>query len=208
MIPRPPSAVPGGPPPWRPRRGITLASVTAAVARHRPLGGPQEVADGEASAVLVALFEEEGEARVVLTRRSATLRTHRGQVSFPGGRIDPGEDAVAAALREALEEVALDPAAVQPVGFLDPTVTYAAGIPILPVVATLGTRPALVPNPAEVARAFDVGLATLAAAFREERWTVGEGEDHPVYFFEVATETVWGATARMLVELLDLVLNG
>lgn len=210
MIPRPPSAVPGGPPPWRPRRGITLASVADAVARRRPLG------DGvlaqlrrnaaPASAVLVPLFEEDGEARVVLTRRAATLRTHQGQVSFPGGRIDPGEDPVAAALREAAEEVALDPAVVRPVGFLDPAVTVASGAPITPVVATLAARPVLRPNPAEVDRAFDVSLATLAATFREERWTLPGGEEHPVYFFEVATETVWGATARMVVDLLALVL--
>lgn len=152
------------------------------------------------------LFEEDGEARVVLTRRAATLRTHQGQVSFPGGRIDPGEDAVAAALREAFEEVALDPMSVRPVGYLEPTVTFAAGAPITPVVGALDVRPDLVPNPAEVDRAFDVALATLSAAFREERWTVPGRDPFPVYFFEVATETVWGATARMLVSLLGLVL--
>lgn len=179
------------------------------VARHHPLGGaalaPQDTAGG-ASAVLVALFEEAGETRVVLTRRSATLRTHRGQVAFPGGRIDPEEDAVAAALREAFEEVALDPRRVTPVGLLDPIVTHTTGMPIVPVVAMLAARPALVPNPPEVARVFDVALATLAAAFREERWTLPGLEVLPVYFFEVGSETVWGATARILAALLALVL--
>jgi 8-oxo-dGTP pyrophosphatase MutT (NUDIX family) len=152
---------------------------------------------------------------VLLTRSSAALRSHRGQVSFPGGRIDPGEDAPTAARREAYEEVGLEPGAVEVVGWLHPLFTMSAGSFISPVVGVLPGRPALVLNPAEVARAFDVALADLAAdgVFHEERWTQQPGRPPPgpagraVWFFEVDGETVWGATARVLVQLLSLVLE-
>ena len=149
-------------------------------------------------------------------RRAAELRSHRGQVSFPGGRIDPGEDAPAAARREAFEEVGLLPSQVDVVGWLHPLFTMSAGSFISPVVGVLSGRPALVPNPAEVARAFDVALAALVAdgVFHEERWTHQPGRPPPgpdgrraVWFFEVDGETVWGATARVLVQLLSLVLE-
>ena len=219
MIPRPATAEPGGAPPWTPRRGIALEAVLDAFGRAgRPLAdGPPPAPAGTRSpapapvvaapsAVLVALFEEDGETRVVLTRRSAQLRSHRGQVSFPGGRLEPGEDAVAAALREAHEEVALDPAAVHPVGYLARAFAFSSGAPITPVVGTLAARPVLSPNPAEVDRAFDASLADLAAAFSEEWWSEPGLPRFPMYFFSVEGETIWGATARMLVDLLTTVL--
>jgi 8-oxo-dGTP pyrophosphatase MutT (NUDIX family) len=209
VIPRPPTAEPGGPPPWTPRRGITLGSVLDALRRAGrgvDAGAPAVQADAAASAVLVALFEEDGEARVLLTRRSTSLRTHRGQVSFPGGRIDPGEDAIAAALREAHEEIGLDPSLVRPVGYLTRASAFSTGVPITPVVAALPARPVLAPSPAEVERAFDASLADLAAAFTEEWWSQPELPRFPMYFFSVEGETVWGATARMVVDLLTTVL--
>ena len=218
MIPRPATAEPGGAPPWTPRRGITLAAALDAFGRAgRSLAdGPPSVAAGlpaprarfvpVPSAVLVALFEEDGESRVVLTRRSTQLRTHQGQVSFPGGRIEPGEDALDAALREAHEEIGLDPAAVRPVGYLARAFAFSSGAPITPVVATLAARPALTPSPAEVDRAFDASLADLAASFSEEWWSEPDALRFPMYFFSVEGETIWGATARMLVDLLTSVL--
>ncbi|MGC8471888.1 MAG: NUDIX hydrolase [Acidimicrobiales bacterium] len=220
MIPRPATAEPGGPPPWTPRRGIALGTVLDAFGRAgRPLtDGPPPAPPGvpsagsariatPPSAVLVALFEEAGETRVVLTRRSTRLRTHRGQVSFPGGRIEPGEDAVCAALREAYEEVGLDPSAVRPIGYLARAFAFSSGAPITPVVATLAERPALAPNPAEVDRAFDASLADLAAAFTEEWWSEPDVPRFPMVFFSVEGETIWGATARIMVDLLTTVLT-
>jgi 8-oxo-dGTP pyrophosphatase MutT (NUDIX family) len=166
--------------------------------------------------VLAALFEEDGETRLVLTRRSTGLRTHQGQVSFPGGRLDEGEDAVAAALREAFEEVDLDPSLVTAVGWLHPVMTMVSASYILPVLGTLEVRPHLVANPSEVERIFDVSLAELAdpAIFHEERWRIpgrviagSEDNSFPVWFFEVSGELIWGATARMLYELLIVVLS-
>lgn len=234
VIPRPPSARPGGPAPWAGlepavRRGITLARVEAALERAGRTGEIPEPGPGPhpsdvglpperpgAAAVLVALYEEDGEVHTVLTRRSAALRTHRGEVSFPGGRLDPGEDVVAAARREAAEEVGLDWSSVRVLGWLRSVVTFSSGSLAVPVVAALPGLPRLVPNPAEVARVFDVPLADLAAdgAFHEERWTVpgrtvpgSPDGSFPVWFFYVAGETVWGATARMLFDLLCLVLE-
>jgi len=169
------------------------------------------------SGVLAALFEESGEARVILTRRSTGLRTHKGEVSFPGGRLNEGEDAPAAARREAYEEVDLDPALVTMVGWLHPLTTMVSASLIVPVVATLPERPRLVASPREVERVFDVSLAELSdpAIFHEERWRIpgrtisGSADDSfPVRFFEVAGEMIWGATARMISELISIVLTG
>lgn len=167
--------------------------------------------------VLAAHFEEDGEARLVFTRRSSDLRTHQGQVSFPGGRLEDGEDGVAAALREACEEVDLDPARVTTVGWLHPVLTVVSDSIIQPVVATVEGRPTLRPNPGEVERIFDVSLAELAdpQIFLEEIWRIpgtvipgSEDNSFPMWIFEVAGELIWGATARMLYELLTVVLVG
>jgi 8-oxo-dGTP pyrophosphatase MutT (NUDIX family) len=163
--------------------------------------------------VLCALFDEASSAReapqaqVVLTRRSSRLRSHAHQVSFPGGRIDRGELPLAAALREAHEEVGLDPASVHVLGELAPLCTFANPAPITPFVAALPGRPALHPNPAEVERAFTVPLVELTdpEVYREELWVFPDGSERSIPFFELWGDTVWGATARMLRELLDLV---
>ncbi len=184
------------------------------------------------SAVLVAMFEEHGETRVILTRRSWNLRVHQGEVSFPGGRCDPGESPAECALREAQEETGLDPGLVTVTGYLSPLATFSSESFITPVVGTLEARPQMQPNPAEVDRVFDVELAALVAdgVFREERWNfrvpAGGGDpvrvtevpdapgrplaadgSFPVWFFELPGDTVWGATARVLMELLRAVLD-
>jgi 8-oxo-dGTP pyrophosphatase MutT (NUDIX family) len=229
VIPRPPDARPGAPAPWAAlapgdRRGLRLDTVVGAVAGHEALTLGERVAfdgfpdPGAPSAVLVPLFEEAGETRVVLTRRAAHLRTHTGEVSFPGGRLDTGESPEDGARREAAEEVGLDTAALELVGRLSELRTFSSSSSITPVVGLLPGRPALAPNPAEVEHVFDVALADLAAdgVFREERWRVpgrprtpftdAEGW-FPVWFFELPHDIVWGATARMLVELLRLALG-
>jgi 8-oxo-dGTP pyrophosphatase MutT (NUDIX family) len=221
VIPRPSSARPGDGAPWAAldeaaRRDITAARVRQALAgHHHALHGRERVAidgipdPGAPAAVLVPLFEEDGEIRVVLTRRAAHLRSHRGEVSFPGGRLDPGEAPEVGALREAAEEVGLDAAGIELLGELTKLGTVSSGTTITPVVGILPRRPALAANPTEVEHVFDVALATLAdpAIFHEERWEIsGRGPRFPVWFFELPGDTVWGATARMLVELLRLVL--
>ncbi len=219
LIPRPAGARPGAPPPWatlgpEATSGITNERVRTSVRRQRvptaaePVTRPEVMTTAEAG-VLVPLFEEAGETRVVLTRRSADLRSHTGEVAFPGGRLEPGEEPEAGALREAHEEVGLDPVDVEIVGSLAPLATVSSGSRITPFVGMLGRRPHLSPNPAEVARVFDVSLAELVSdgVYRGERWDMPGLEDRPMHFFELEDETVWGATARILMELLELVLG-
>ncbi len=235
-IPRPPDNRAGLPAPWAlvpagQRTGISLLRVVGALtADATGVPGPRGAGAAEPgrhrlpptaavrpAAVLVPMFEEAGETRVVLTVRSDRLRSHRGEVAFPGGRIEADEGVVDAALREAFEEVGLRPELVTVVAELTPMPTVSSNTVMTPVVATLEDRPSLTASPSEVERVFDVGLNELAAdgVFHEEWWTAPAREDtpgipdgeFPVWFFEVAGETVWGATARTLVELLCLVLG-
>lgn len=224
----------GAPAPWSllppsRRMGFSMAEVRRRlgdVERLLEVGGPPEVpvelsivADASPvpvtvrSAVLVALFEEDGEAHVVLTRRSLALRHHRGEVALPGGRSEAGESDVETALREAFEEVGLRPELVAPTAWLSPIVTFASGSSIWPVVGLLSRRPTFVVDPLEVDRVFTVALRDLVSdgAFLEERWhrsapRRGSDEDgyFPIFFFKVPEDVIWGATARVLCELLCL----
>jgi 8-oxo-dGTP pyrophosphatase MutT (NUDIX family) len=209
-IPRPPTARPGGPAPWAhlppERRRFTLARVRercAALSSPRP---PQVVVPGSrAAAVLVAMFEEAGEARVILTKRPEHMPSHQGEIAFPGGTVQPEVDhtVLDAALREAEEEIGLAPSAVEIVAELDGLSTVASRFTITPFVGLLAARPALTPDPREVVGVVDVGLSELLddGVFREERWDVGI-PDRSIYFFELPGETVWGATARILAAFL------
>lgn len=234
-IPEPDEVVAGGPAPWAglaldARRGLNLDEVVGRLkraGRHLDVapvpGDPIEMAADATrrvvtrrSAVLVALFEEHGETHVVLTRRSFALRSHRGEVALPGGRSDAGETPIETALREAHEEVGLAPAQVEPVGWLSPIVTFASGSAIWPVIGRLTERPTLKPDSVEVDRVFTVPLADLLVdgAFVEEHWRRTErrpGADadgfFPIYFFRVPDDVIWGATARVLTELLCVVVD-
>ena len=211
-IPRPDANRPGEPAPWLAvadlAQGPTLDQVRRALASAGPpRRAPAEAEGARAAAVLVPLYEHDGRLWVVLTRRAAHLRSHQGEVSFPGGGREGDEDLVATALREAEEEIALDPATVEVVGQLDHLSTITSGSFIVPVVGVLPGRPeALVANPDEVAHILHVPLAELLAeeVYREEVWSFGD-EERPIFFFELHGDTVWGATASMLRRLLALV---
>ena len=211
------------------RSSLPLATVVTAIT-NRGNAAPSTAAEATAlsdtfadafvsaapAAVLVALFEEAGECRVLLTVRSSRLRSHQGEVAFPGGKLDVGEGIEDGALREAEEEVGLDPATVKVIGHLTAMPTVSSNTVMTPVVAVLNARPITNPAPDEVARVFDVALVELVAdgVWAEEMWAMPErggsegalGGEFPVWFFSVAGETVWGATARVLTELLCLVL--
>jgi len=159
--------------------------------------------DARVSAVLIALVDGDDGAEVLLTRRSMEMRNHRGEISFPGGRLDAGETPIDAALREAHEEVGLDPSAPTVVGELDHLNTIVSRSYIVPVVAVLDRRPELVAQTGEVDRVFWTPVSQLAqpGTYRVERWG-SPPMDRPLHFFELDDETVWGATAHMLVDLL------
>jgi 8-oxo-dGTP pyrophosphatase MutT (NUDIX family) len=206
----------GRPAPWAGLHvgRITTDRVVHALARHgagRPSSARPD--DARMSAVLAAVFDDRsasGEgAHLLLTRRSGQLSNHAGQVAFPGGRQDPGETPVQTALREAEEEVALDPSAVEVIGELDHLYTIVSRSYIVPVVGLLTSPPVdLQPSAAEVERIFTVSFEELLAdgVFREERWGPAP-VDRPVWFFELEGETLWGATAAMVRNLLCTVLG-
>jgi len=157
------------------------------------------------AAVLVPLFEHEGEVHVLLTLRRSDLRHHAGQVSFPGGRLEPGEDPRTAALREAHEEVGLEPERVELLGQLDETLVLATGFRLTPWVGVVPYPYPYVAHPAEVEPLLYVPFSSLLrrGAHRSEPREV-YGMVHEVHFYELPLVTVWGATARVLHQLLAL----
>lgn len=213
-IPRPESNRPGERAPWHggpdQLAGPTLDQVRRALTDVTPpRRAPAEEEGARASAVLVPLYEHGGEVWVVLTRRAAHLRSHQGEVSFPGGGREGAEELVTTALREAHEEIGLDPEVVEVVGELDHLSTVSSGSYIVPYVGILPGRPeGLVADPDEVAKILHVPLAELLAeeCYREEVWSFDEVE-RPIFFFELHGDTVWGATASMLRRLLAVVLG-
>lgn len=142
---------------------------------------------------------------LVLTRRTNSVESHRGQISFPGGSLDPNEDAIGAALREAQEELGVDPAGPTVLGQLSPLYIPPSDFCIYPVVAYASTRPAFVPSPHEVAEVLEVPLAhLLSPATRcEEVWDI-RGAPVRVPYYAFGEHKVWGATAMVLCELLAL----
>jgi 8-oxo-dGTP pyrophosphatase MutT (NUDIX family) len=198
-----------------PATELTMGAVREAFAAGAVAPCPRRVAaaTGEScaagAAVLVALVPCDGSgsdsaASVVLIRRAAHLRANPGEIAFPGGRIEPGEDPFATALREAEEEVALPADAVEALGEL-PIVHAGRGrVRILPFVAAAPTRPALEANPAEVDCILVVPLAGLVAPGRywQEQWDRADDPAWTMHFFDLGEDVVWGATAGMLHGLL------
>ncbi len=204
-IPRPANWRPGDPAPWG---GITARLDAASVAEalglvERPVDAIPTFPGARLSAVLIVLRDGEEGAEVLLTRRSMSLRNHRGEIAFPGGRVDPGETPEAAARREAFEEVAMPLDAVEVVGHLEPISTVVSLSWIVPVVGLLRSDPPLAAAAQEVDRIFWVSLAELIRedTYREEWWGTAP-LDRSIHFFELDDETVWGATARLLHQLL------
>lgn len=184
---------------------VIVDDVTVALADARP-GRPLAPAfvGARPSAVLIALADGPNGAEVLLTRRSWDLRNHRGEISFPGGRVDPGETPAHAALREAWEEVGLDRSQVELIGELDHLNTVVSRSYIVPFVARLPEVVPLAPASVEVERVLWLPLAELVRpdTHRSERWG-RPPTDRVLHFFELDDETVWGATAAVLVDLLS-----
>jgi 8-oxo-dGTP pyrophosphatase MutT (NUDIX family) len=163
--------------------------------------------DTTAAAVLVPLLAIDGGLHLLFTRRSATVPHHRGQVAFPGGTARPGDtDAEETALREASEEIGLQPGDVRLLGRLDDIETVASRFRITPVVGVAPHPYDWRACPREVDAIFTVSLDELAAgsAEREELWDF-DGRQAPIRLFAVAGQTIWGATHRITRNLLDQV---
>lgn len=157
----------------------------------------------KAAAVLVGLVERAGGLHVLLTQRHARLSKHAGQIAFPGGRLDAGETALAAALREAEEETGLPPRCVEPLGYLDGYLTV-TGYFVTPVVALVSGAYELRPHEAEVDNIFDVPLDFfLQEGNRETHTREWQGLTRHYYAYPFGERYVWGATAGMLKNLSD-----
>lgn len=141
---------------------------------------------------------------LIFTVRTETLPSHKGQISFPGGSIDPDENAVQAALRETQEEIGIDPDAVEVLGELDSMPTFVSGYVIAPVVGWLDEMPALVPNPAEVAEVLAVPIGDLVEDIRAQPGFSHRGQTYPTEAWLWHDHVIWGVTARLLRTFLVL----
>jgi 8-oxo-dGTP pyrophosphatase MutT (NUDIX family) len=158
------------------------------------------------AAVLVPLVERGG-PHLVFAKRTEQVTTHKGQISFPGGTLDPADPSLLeTALRESEEEVGLPRAAVEPLGALDDTETVATQFVITPWVGVIREPVVWRPDGEEIERVIEVPFAALtdAANVRVEHWERG-GVLREMYFYDWGGETIWGATARIVKEYLDLV---
>lgn len=166
-----------------------------------------EVRGGTESAVLLPLYGWPREPGLIFTERRADLRRHAGEISFPGGRQDSGDaDLEATALREACEEIALDPAGVEVVGALPPVNTFVTGYLIQPYVG-LVEEPGVLglePNPTEVETVLTFSLERLHEAY-EMRRLIRRGVPIHTPTYEVEGHLIWGATARILGDFLKRV---
>ncbi len=163
-----------------------------------PSGGGEDVA-----AVLVPLFSDEaGDVRVVLTKRPTTMPTHAGHIAFPGGRPDPEDGGpVETALREAEEEVGIPPESVEVMGYLPVIHTVEFPLFVVPVVGRLPGVPDLRPSPREVEKVYVPKVEDLAD---DGGWSYELWRGRKVWFFDLEGDVLWGATARMVRDLVGL----
>jgi len=154
------------------------------------------------AAVLIPIFTGPRGDMIVYTERSADLRKHAGEISFPGGRQDPGETLLETALREAEEEIGLPRESVEIVDELDPIGTFVSGFRVFPFVGRIAAAPTWMLHPVEVAAVLELPLADVRAGHRFERlWSKGVPVRTDTY--TVDAHLIWGATARITRQLLD-----
>jgi 8-oxo-dGTP pyrophosphatase MutT (NUDIX family) len=167
---------------------------------HKP--EPLQLDDVRDAAVLIPIVDGSAPS-LILTVRTETLPSHKGQISFPGGSIDPNDKSpIDAALREAHEELGIEPSKVEILGRLDTVPTFVSGYVIHPVVGWVRSRPTLMPNPAEVARVLEIPIDDLVEDIRAAPGFSHGGRTFPTEAWIWHDNIIWGATARVLRLLL------
>ncbi len=154
------------------------------------------------AAVLVPLYVQDGDLTAVFTKRPADMRRHAGEISFPGGRRDPDEALRDTALREAEEEIGLARDLVDVVGALSPTGTFVTSYEIYPFVGLTAPGGTLRPNPVEVDEIVELSLHDLLGGYEKKR-LIRRGVPIKTDTYTVSGHLIWGATARILAELLE-----
>ena len=187
---------------------MTVAELVARTRTRLAAHGRRVVPPGDLvqAAVLVPIVDQ-GEPFLVFAKRTERVGHHRGQIGFPGGAREPADASLLdAALRECEEEIRLPRAAVEPLGALDDTETFATRFVITPFVALVREPVAWQPDGEEIEKVIEVPFRALReeGRFRVEHWT-RDGVTRPVYFFDYEGDVIWGATARILKQYLDLV---
>jgi 8-oxo-dGTP pyrophosphatase MutT (NUDIX family) len=163
-------------------------------------------ADSRMAAALLLLYPGDGDLAVPLTVRASGLARHAGQVSLPGGATDAGETLAQTALREAAEEIGVDPSAVRVLGELTPVHVIVSGFTLHPIVGVTDRRPDFVAAPGEVDEILEVALGDLRDASRIGRGTrIREGVAVEYPYFDLLGHQVWGATAMVLGEFICLI---
>lgn len=182
---------------------VRLRAALALPAAEPPLEGdlPELRANASQKAAVLIAITDRKEPGVLLTVRREHLRTHAGQIAFPGGRVEPGEEPVAAALREAHEEILLDPAAVELAGAIEPYRTV-TGFVVTPVLGVIPARLPLRPHEHEVAELFETPLSFLLDPANVHRQSaLLQGRERHYYEIVWNGRRIWGATAAMIVNL-------
>lgn len=169
---------------------------------NRP-ASKESLMNQKSAAVLVPLFERHGDLHAIFIRRSDHVASHRGQVAFPGGRVDAKDrDLLATALREAYEEVNIQPGSVRVLGSMTVLSTLTSGITVAPFVGLLDDAAGLRPDPTEVAEIFDVPLSSLADPRYRGQYRLSNTAKYPAIVYD--GQTIWGLTLRITDRLLEI----
>lgn len=172
-----------------------------ALGAHAP---QRQFAEGSRAAAVLIPIVAVPEPSLIFTQRTENLRSHSGQISFPGGSIDEGESAADAALRESCEEIGLDPTVVRMVGELDTFPTFVTGFTVTPFIGWIDQMPELSPNPAEVAEVLIVPVERLTDEIRSDAGFEHGGRTYPTEAWVWEDRVIWGVTARIVRNFLEL----
>lgn len=182
-----------------------MQDLASALAPHLEPDPHPDAAPGDRLAAVLALLVGE-EPTMLFTERAAALSRHAGEVSFPGGLQDPGDEGLrSTALRETQEELGIDRGTIDVLGALPPIHTFVSGILVTPFVGVTSTLPDLTVSHAEISRVFEVPLRALAAAEEERELREAGGTTWRGWWYPMPGATIWGATGFMVHELLALV---